>query len=132
MESPICLISSRGNMIVYHGTSKKRWRPHQGACLTPNEEAARNYADPYRAKGFTRLITVVLDLSKLKVLDVVGYDRESNTAPGDLDLDEYENLGADVIVYTDADITGKEHITYRLVSKTAVKAARVLGRRGSV
>ena len=76
---------------------------------------------------FTQTITLdptsgADDTRGLSVLEVKDYDRERNTAPGDDDLDEYEDAGVDVLVYQDESPDGREHETIRLVSPRAVAA----------
>ena len=59
----------------------------------------------------------------LRVEEVEGYDRETNTAPGD---DDYIT-DADVLIYEDEDERGRQHQTWRLMTRTAVDAICIGG-----
>lgn len=108
---------------LFHG-AHTGWAAETGTCLTPDFAVAERYA-----KGSGIVVRVALDTDALVVRRlVVGYDRETNTAPGDdvSELIELEAAGVDVIVYRDEDEHGRSHTTYRLVSDRAVAACSVI------
>lgn len=103
---------------LFHGAHTK-FAAHVGLCLTDDESVARAYAGK---RG--ELATVEIDLSALMVVDVPGYDRETNEAPGDRESDRaaVAATGADVLAFDDEDERGRLHRTWRLVSQRAVAA----------
>lgn len=105
---------------MYHGTRNQDWTAHIGACLTTREESAQVYATQ---RG--QVVEVDLDMSDLEVVEVEGYDRNTNEARGDRAADIAE-IEADVIVYQDEDEMGRSHDCYRLVSAKAVAAVSVV------
>jgi len=86
---------------------------HLGLCLTDDIDVAERYAG---SRG--RVYFADIDLDSLEVVEVDGYDRDADLAPGDL-AEEHE---ADVIVFDDEDERGRWHRTWRLVSQAAVDA----------
>lgn len=89
-----------------------------GTCFAESATAAATYA--YKGS----LVEIEIDLSGLIVTEVAGYDRDSDTAPGDRDLSEF--AGIDVLVYEDEDLHGREHTTYRLISNRALERVRII------
>ncbi len=101
---------------MYHGAHTK-FQLHVGLCLTDNRDTASNYAD----RG--ELATVEINMAALRVLrSAVGYDRETNIAPGD----SGETYDADVLTYDDEDEYGRQHITYRLLTARSLDACKVV------
>lgn len=102
---------------MFHGAHRS-FASHLGLCLTDDEDVARTYG----SRG--ELATVSLDLSSLTVVEVAGYDRETNEAPGDRESDRAALVaaGADVLVFDDEDERGRSHRTWRLVSERAIAA----------
>lgn len=106
---------------MYHGKAGAM-ALHPGLCLTDDADAAAEYARYCFAAGEARLVhTVTLDLDGLTVVEVDGYDRDANWAPGD----GGEYTDADVIVYIDETIGGNSHTTWRLMSPAALAAVTV-------
>lgn len=112
-----------GVLTLFHG-AHTAYVPHVGQCYTPDERAAEIYADHGRGV----ISEVKLDLTGLRVVEVEPYDWDADEAPGDRRRQRYK---ADVIVYQDATETGREHLTYRLMSKRAVAAIEKLKLRSS-
>jgi hypothetical protein len=104
---------------MYHGSHNEIMgtnSAHLGLCLTDDDRVAERYA------GRNGIVyTADIDLDELDVVEVDGYDRDSDIAPGDL-AEEYE---CDVIVFDDEDESGRWHRTWRLVSQKAVDACRL-------
>jgi len=94
-----------------------------GTCFTESAVAAATYA--YNGS----LVEVEIDLSGLIVTEVAGYDRDSDTAPGDRGLSEF--AGIDIIVYEDEDLHGREHTTYRIISERALERVRIIDKHDS-
>lgn len=101
--------------MFYHG-AHTRFAIHPGLCITDDRDAAEVYAS-FRGE----IATLEIDLSGLRVVEVAGYDHDSNTAAGD---DGATVDGADVLVFGDADERGRQHRTWRLMTAAAV--ARVV------
>jgi len=101
-------------MQVFHGSHAGTQEAFVGICLTEAAEVAYGY-------GRKAIMAGDLDLEGLTVLDVDGYDRDDNVAPGD----DGDSMGADVLVFEDEDECGATHTTYRLMTERAVKALRV-------
>lgn len=99
---------------------------HPGLCLADDDTAAV-YA---RTAGGDEIVTTVtLDLASVTVRKLAGgYDTDSNTAPGD----KGEDYGVDVIIFADADVNGREHTTYRLMTARALAAVSVVSARSLV
>ncbi len=95
--------------------------PVEGWCLT-DESSARNYG-----LSGASIAEVVIDLDALTVAECDGYDPRENETPADSAAFRaaFAAQGVDVLVYADADETGREHTTYRLISYRALAAARV-------
>jgi len=110
-------------MKLYHGTRNgKALALHIGLCLTDDRKAAGHHGDT---------VTVVeLDASDLVLSVVDAYDHETNTAAGDSDPDAYEADGIDMISYLDETERSRQHQTYRIVSRKAMAACRILGEEG--
>lgn len=109
-------------LTLFHG-AHTRFALHVGLCLTPDRGSAEQYAD-----GSDIVVEVVLDLAGLTVVEVEGYDWDLDDAPGD-DLSRLADWGVppgtDVIRFADADQTGTEHDTYRLLTERALAACSV-------
>lgn len=101
-------------MILYHG-SRDDIAPHIGLCLTDEEISARHYG--------RQVAAVEIDLSDLIIVTVTDYDRDTNTAAGDADIETYD---ADIICYEDEDPYNRAHDTWRIVSDRALAALRVI------
>jgi hypothetical protein len=106
-------------MEMYHGNDGGL-ALHEGLCLTDDPDVASDYAI-YWAAG-TRIHTVHLDLTGLRVVEVDGYDRDANIAPGDAMATPVD--GADVLVYEDETVRGQRHTTWRLMTPAALAAVR--------
>ena len=106
-------------MSYYHGTHRNEMVPHEGLCLTASEDVAARYA------GMSGSVYAVrIDTASLNVVEVPGYDHDTNEAPAD---DEGYRAaraaeGADVLRYEDEDDTGRVHVCYRLISERALAA----------
>lgn len=100
---------------MYHG-AHTRFSVHQGLCLTDDAMAAGHYA----CEG--EVATMDVDLSGLRLVEIDGYDPETNTAPGD----DGNDHGADVLIYADSDPNGWTHRTWRLMSAAAVARITVV------
>jgi len=101
---------------MYHGSHNEimgTHAAHVGLCITDSLSSAQTYAGRWGV-----VYAVELDLDALDVVEVEGYDHDSDEAPGD--SGEYPD--ADVIVYEDEDERGQSHTTWRLVSARAVAA----------
>lgn len=103
---------------LMHGTDRTSWSAHIGMCLTDDELAAESYAGAGRS---ARMIRVTLELSGLHVAEVASYDRDGNVAVGD----DGELCDADVVVYGDEDMSGRQHRTWRLMSARALAALTI-------
>lgn len=103
-------------MLLYHG-AHTQFALHEGICLTDDASSAKRYAEEH---GEVAIVDV--DLVGLRVVQVEGYDKDDNWAPGD-DGNEWE---ADVLIYDDADWSGWEHVTWRLMTPEAIDAAEVI------
>lgn len=88
-------------MILAHGSRSKTWTPTYCPCFTDRIDAAMTYAGP---SGWVHLYEV--DVSG--AVEVEGYDHDEDTAMGD-----DGELIADVVSYSDADETGRQHTTWR-------------------
>lgn len=97
-------------MEMFHG-AHTAFALHVGQCFTPDEGSAVRYA----AK-LGQLARIEVELDGLRVLEVEGYDMDSDLAPGD----DGNGLGADVLVFDDMDEAGRSHTTYRLMTQAAV------------
>ena len=108
-------------MELYHGSHKHtELTLHIGICLCESESFAEQYA------AGKEVFVVDLDGSDLNLVEVEGYDHDTNSCPAD--HPEYRARmaadGADVLVYEDEDEMGREHTCYRLVSDKALAAVR--------
>ena len=107
-------------MKLYHGSHDGQLTIHEGICLAEQESFAEQYAG---MNG--EVFEVELDDEGLNVVDVPGYDHDTNDCPAD--NAEYRAAraaeGADVLRYEDEDEMGREHTCYRLVSDRALAAA---------
>lgn len=106
---------------MYHGNhggnGLSQGVAHAGLCLTTDRDAAGRYA---RTKG--TVWSCELDLDGLTVERVEGYSWDSDVAVGDDDasLAELQARGVDVVMYDDADESGRKHDCIRIVSERAV------------
>ena len=89
-------------MILAHGSRSQNWTPAYCPCFTDRVDAALAYAG---SSGWVHIYEV--DVSGAVELD--GYDHDSDEAPGD-----DGTLPADVVTYADADVTGRQHTTWRI------------------
>lgn len=103
-------------MRLYHGAHTE-YTLHVGQCYTDSETAASRYA------GYGEMAEVAISLDGLTVLEIDGYDSDTDVAPGD---DGENENGADVIIYDDQDENGREHVTYRLMSPKAIAAVEII------
>jgi hypothetical protein len=110
-------------MLLHHTTHHADWTPHVGACLST---APLCYG---RGRGDAHgTVAVELDLAGLDVehVDMTSPEwralRDEQVYPGD--SDDPHVYGADVLVYADEDESGKQHLTYRLMTERAVEACR--------
>lgn len=104
--------------MMFHGAHSK-YSKHLGQCWTDEELSAEFYG------GKGELAFGILDLSRLVVIEFSpgeGYDRDTDTAPGDDNC----NHGADVLIYGDEDPRGNYHVTWRLMTQTAIDAIEVV------
>ncbi len=109
---------------MYHGTHEAL-ALHEGLCLALEADVAAAYARQNVLPGETPTVhTVEVALDGLRVVEVPGYDRDLNYAPGDEDEDVYDDV--DVLVYADEDVHGRQHTTWRLMTERALAAARVV------
>ena len=112
------------NTAQYHGRHTGDFEAHVGLCLTPDFEAAWDYAGRGMRPG--TVVRVALDLDGLTVVEVDGYDHDADTAPGDSDPGALAaKLGADVILYEDETQMAREHVSYRLLTARAVAAVTI-------
>jgi hypothetical protein len=100
---------------MYHG-AHTRFALHVGQCFTDSAASAARYAG---TRGTIAAVTI--DFDGLVVVEVDGYDHDSNTAAGD----DGDAQGADVLVYDDADESGRWHRTWRMMTARAVSAVTV-------
>lgn len=109
-------------MKLYHGSHRGELSIHEGLCLTPDLDVAERYAG-----RLGEVFEVEIDLSALTVVEVPGYDHDTNEAPADDASYRAARAaeGADVLVYEDEDERGREHKCYRLVSERAMASVLV-------
>lgn len=103
---------------LYHGAHTS-YTLHIGQCYTDDSGAAESYASQGRDG---ELVAIEIDMSDLVVTTVEGYDRDEDEAAGDRDISAF--AGHDIIRYTDEDLRGQPHDTWRLVSDKALAAIR--------
>src|SRR5690606_14852511 len=101
-------------MKLYQGSPRCKLVIHDWPCLTPDLVVAERYAG-----RMGEVFEVELDLAPLTVVEVPGYDHDTNEAPADDEAFRAARAaeGADVLVYEDEDERGREHTCYRLVSE---------------
>lgn len=103
--------------MLYHGTHRTELNITEWGdfCLTADRDNAAQYGDVMWA------VEMPADLVCEKC---EGYDWDADEAPADRKAfrDAAAARGVDVLVYTDADQSGQEHICYRLVSEKALTA----------
>lgn len=115
-----------------HGCASGSLAPYRGLCLVVEPVSLEAALDRARAYGqaqsdnfYVHRVTVSgrfvvrdLDVDLRAALDGAGF-------PGDsaAELDSLEADGVDAIRFRDADPSGREHYTIRLVSRRAVEAA---------
>jgi hypothetical protein len=110
-------------MRMFHGSSSQTLALHEGLCLAEDENIARDYA--IYTSGDSYLHDLELSFAGLTVTELdEGYDRDANIAPADLDPSAFP--GTDIITFTDETITGREHVTYRLLTPAALAAVTVM------
>jgi len=100
---------------LYHG-AHTRFALHLGQCWTPEVKSADAYADQ---SGEVQVAEVAL--GNLEIVDADNYDWDADEAPGDRGVD---SLMGDIVRYADADVFGRAHTTYRIVSQRALDAFR--------
>ena len=104
-------------MKVFHGAHTK-FALHVGLCLTDDRDVAAVYAT---SRGVVQ--EMYLDMSDLSVVEIDGYDRDSDYAPGDNPGDDY---AADILIYRDEDARGIQHKTWRIWSEKALAALTLI------
>lgn len=108
----------------YHGCLTDTLPRHAGLCLTLSESAARQYGRSCAGRqGYVH--TVEIDEDALVIVDVDGYDHDTNTAPGDTARSRaalIAEYGCDAIRFEDEDETGRTHTTLRLLTDAALAA----------
>jgi hypothetical protein len=107
--------------VLYRGTGSETDRG-LGTCWATSIRTAASYVGG--AGDEAVVLEAELDLAGLEVVEVDGYDRDDNWAPGD--DGDFERWGADVLVFEDEDPFGRPHWTWRLVSNKAVAALDVV------
>ncbi len=102
---------------LYHG-SKRPCVPYVGQCWTDEEQAAEQYG-PWLAE-----IEVDLDEFVLLEVEIEAERRDLNDWPGDRAQERHAlaSAGIDVVTYLDETPSGRQHWTWRLISKRAVSA----------
>lgn len=106
-----------------HGTTKKAWKAHIGACLTDSEQAAIESAQIHG--GDVVLMAVDIDMAGMVIQDRTHeVDRDNNSYPGDTmrDIARLQAEGVDVVTYDDETMTGRTMRCVRLISARAVAA----------
>lgn len=120
------------NVHLAHGCASGSLAPYRGLCLVVEPvslEAALDLARAYgKAQSNDYHVHRVTVSGKFVVHDVdvdVRAALDGEGFPGDTadELDRYQALGFDAIRFRDADPSGREHYTLRLVSRRAVEAA---------
>ena len=105
-----------------HGAHRGELVVHVGICLTDDADSAQAYAD-VSDTGTVHVIEI--DMGGLRVVQVDGYDRDTNESPADDDAaSAAREYDADVIRFSDEDPMGQEHTTWRLLTQAAVDAIR--------
>lgn len=120
------------NVHLAHGCASGSLAPYRGLCLVVEPVSLEAALDRARAYGkaqsddfHVHRVTVSgkfvvhdVDVDVRAALDGAGF-------PGDsaAELDAFEAGGVDAIRFRDADPTGREHTTIRLVSRRAVESA---------
>lgn len=94
---------------LFHGTDRTEFVAHAGVCLTNSEERARDY-------GGNVFAIEVVDGTCASATRVDGYDRDTNTAPGD------DGDGEGWIEYADESPYGRAHTTWRAMDDDALSA----------
>lgn len=102
---------------LYHG-AHTAYALHIGQCYTDCRDSANDYR-----QGAGVLAAIEIDLDGLTVVEVAGYDHDSDEAPGDRNPAVLaEELGADVVVYSDETVMARQHQTWRLLTQRALDA----------
>lgn len=120
-------------MRLYHGKDKGcgKFAAHQGLCLTNNLDAAGSYAN-YINRETGAVYIVDIEMRDLHIKEVESFrvdDAGDWVAVGDdmAELVELDTQGIDVIKYQDIDHDDNSHTTWRLVSKKAIEACKLVG-----
>lgn len=112
-------------MKLYHGSSKA-FTAHIGLCLTDDSSAAWEYAVRAARPGI--LTKVEVELQGLNVAQGRSFGEGSGDACGDTasEIKRLRRRGVDVVEFMDEAPGGMKHRTWRLLSKKALKALKVL------
>lgn len=111
----------RGDTLtVYHG-AHSGFRQHVGQCFTDEKDTACAYA---QNKG--ELAKAKIDTTGLKVQEVPGYDRDTDTSPLEPGYPHKIDEDTDILVFDDEDPTGNPHRTWRMMSDKAVDRVSVV------
>lgn len=97
----------------YHGSYTTTTEIHTGLCLTDSIESAGTYGP------IITTITIDGDLTTLECSDLI--DRDEQIWPGD----DGDNLGHDILTYSDEDQNGRPHDTIRLMTVQALTSATI-------
>lgn len=101
------MTTTSSGRILYHGTSRKDWTLHVGACLTDDPAAARHYGP--------EVYTVAIDGDEIEV-DTREWDRDQMVYPGDkaAELAAWATDGYDLVTFEDETPRGRQHQTWRI------------------
>lgn len=110
-------------MKLYHGTFRDTLTLHKGLCLTADRSAAEEYA-----QGGT-VYEIEIDTNNLRIVEIEFSDEELRERideqewPGDRES-EIAKLAetADIIIFRDVDASGRDHVTYRIITEAAIAA----------
>lgn len=116
--TPAPVAPSLPPVILFHGTTRDSLLRHVGLCLAETETTARHYAGEDGT-----VYAVEVDEDALSWCEVAGYDRDTNTAPGDRRPEALAaEHGVEAVWYADEDPAGQGHSTLRLLTAAAVAA----------
>lgn len=107
-------------MRMFHG-STRGFTAHIGVCLTDDQAAAWDYAVRGIKPG--QLVTVDLQLHGLRVEKGRPFE-DGADACGDsaAEVKRLRRRGVDVVEFTDQSPGGRQHRTWRLISRKALRA----------
>lgn len=111
-------------MQLFHG-SRSKFTAHVGICLTDDRSAAADYAQGMGACG--DVTTVNLSFAGLRVLKARRFDEGSRDACGDTtaEIAALQKRRVDVVEFEDEAPGGRRHMTWRVITKKALKALTV-------